>query len=600
MSYGDPYNTPYTESSTLSSLEVPGLLPVAIAGRAYKVMLDQIVLKSLPWVREQSDDSEEPGEETLSPLDLWRRARSTWHLGAGQEWADLHDSVRQRFRITKGFNPWERGKLQFLQDTVLKRASVEVSQLLEVAGSRLYYVKGVVLEFTTDLTVWTAVTGLPNAPLGIASDGFNVYTIHGASGIYKTDRVSGASASFNTRVANGIAAYVKGRLIISNDNVLVNVTGAAAETILLTHPNTDFRWVGAAEGTGHIYAAGFSGDKSVIYRTAIKSDGTALDIATQAGELPDGEIIRSIRGYLGFIVAGTDLGWRFAAASDDGNLTFGALVKTPKAVKVFEAQDRFIWFGYTDYDADSTGLGRIDLTHFTQPLVPAYASDLMVTGQGVVSSIVTFLNKPVFAVAGLGVYTEDVNKVPQAEIRQGKTTLRTTVQKVFEFLDLTFEPAPAGVKVTGQADIDGTLISASERTALGTSLRYDLGSAVGQFAEPVVLVKRGTDPTLGLVLLGLTLRGVPVPKRGEAIMLPLLLYESLLLAGDYPRRRDAFYEYSQLKFHENSGIPVICQIGQQTFKAVIDDVQMGPGLEWATESKWLQGVCRVTLRRFAG
>jgi hypothetical protein len=600
MSYGDPFNSPYNQSSTAASLEVPGLLPVAIAGRAYKAMLDQIVLKSLPWVREQSDDSEEPGEETLSPLDLWRRARSTWHLGAGQEWADLHDSVRQRFRITKGFDPWTRGKLQLLPDTIQKRASAEASQLLATVGSRLYFVKGAVLEFTTDLTAWTAVTGLPNAPLGIASDGFNVYTIHGASGIYKTDRASGASASFNTRVANGIAAYVKGRLIISNDNVLVNVTGAAAETILLTHPNTDFRWVGAAEGTGHIYAAGFSGDKSLIYRTAVKADGTALDAPVQAGELPDGEIVRSIQGYLGFIVVGTDLGWRFAAASESGDLTFGALVKTSKAVKAFEAQDRFIRFGYTDYDAVSTGLGRIDLTHFTQPLVPAYASDLMVTGQGVVTSIVTFLNKPVFAIAGLGVYTEDVNKVAEAEIRQGRVTLRTTVQKVFEFLDLTFEPAPAGVKVTGQADIDGTPTAISERTAIGTSLRYDLGSVVGQYSEPVVLVKRGTDATQGLVLLGLTLRATPVPKRGEAIVVPLLLQESLLLAGDYPRRRDTFTEYSVLKFHENEGRPILCQIGQHTFEAVIDDVQMGPGLEWATESKWLQGICRVTLRRFAG
>jgi len=69
---------------------------------------------------------------------------------------------------------------------------------------------------------------------------------------------------------------------------------------------------------------------------------------------------------------------------------------------------RFVWFAWNNYDLTSTGLGKLDLTTFINgdPLAPVYASDLMVTGQGIINSLSwnPALNIPAITVAGLGVY----------------------------------------------------------------------------------------------------------------------------------------------------------------------------------------------------
>ena len=90
----------------------------------------------------------------------------------------------------------------------------------------------------------------------------------------------------------GVLEYVKGRLMAAGSGAtdgykIWNITASGNNpAILYTHPNTAFTWVGFAAGQQHIYAAGYAGRTSLIYKTAIKADGTALDIPSQAGELP--------------------------------------------------------------------------------------------------------------------------------------------------------------------------------------------------------------------------------------------------------------------------------------------------------------------------
>ena len=75
-------------------------------------------------------------------------------------------------------------------------------------------------------------------------------------------------------------------------------------------------------------------------------------------------------------------------------------------------QSHFVWFGWNgDFDGESTGLGRVDLGAFNTT-TPAYASDLMATGSGVVSSIVTYGGVRYFTVEGSGLWAEDTNRVP--------------------------------------------------------------------------------------------------------------------------------------------------------------------------------------------
>ena len=78
----------YTGSAT-SDL-VPSVFPVAINGRPYLIdsrsgkfsrQLDQ-------RVRDSQDTSTAPGESAINPQGLWRRGQNSWHLGAGQFYAD--------------------------------------------------------------------------------------------------------------------------------------------------------------------------------------------------------------------------------------------------------------------------------------------------------------------------------------------------------------------------------------------------------------------------------------------------------------------------------------------------------------------------------
>jgi hypothetical protein len=95
-----------------------------------------------------------------------------------------------------------------------------------------------------------------------------------------------------------------------------------------------------------------------------------------------------------------------ATADSDGNLVSGPLINTGTSVTSFSGNDRFVWFNWTNFDATSTGLGRLDLGVFISSNQPAYASDLMVTAQGTVSSVNTINGRPVFVVIGSGIYVE--------------------------------------------------------------------------------------------------------------------------------------------------------------------------------------------------
>lgn len=390
MSLGILFNTPYYEGGAV----VPQTGPqhhVALAGHPF--MLDRtpqfggLRHQSVPLVRDQADTSDAVGEQTLNPKGFFRRAGESWHLGAGQGTFDRPGGSAWRFNASKGLNPWEQWSLSLLPrvDRIVKSTATNLR--MAVAGTHLYFVDGTALKYTTDLAetaARTTVTGTPaTAALSITSDGYNVWTAHGTDGLYLTTRGAATTASHVTGTVL-VCEYVKDRLMVAggpNSKAVYNITASGAlPTALFDHPNTDFRWVGFAEGVSHIYAAGWAGDKSIIYRTKIKEDGTGLDAMVVAGRLPDGEVITSITGYLGFIVLGSDKGVRFATVSDTGNLEIGAFIPVGTgSVKAFEGQDRFAWFGWPSFDSVDSGLGRLDLQNFSdvERLAPAYASDLM-------------------------------------------------------------------------------------------------------------------------------------------------------------------------------------------------------------------------------
>jgi hypothetical protein len=612
MGISHGFDEGFFEGGSVSSL-VPGAYPIAIDGRPYLIDLKSGAFKrqSIQILRQQADNSNLPGEASINPEDLWRRAQQTWHLGAGQDYLDREESQPSRFNASKGVDVWTKWKLSLLPDTVRKTpTSSNVNQNLMVAGSYLYWSDGATLRRTSDPTptapTFTTITGTDTNPItSIASNGYTLWIAQGSQGVLSGN--TGATSVASVITGNiGLVAYVKGRLMLAGSgadkhriwNAVTNVavtTGATGvwPDPLLSHNNTDFQWVGFAEGLGNIYAAGYSGDKSLIYRITIEQDGTALDSPIVAGELPDGEVVRSIQGYLGYILIGTDKGVRFASADGQGNLTLGSLIRTDVPVRCFEPQDRFVWFGWSNYDATSTGLGRLDLSNFTGPLTPAFASDLMVTAQGTVTAVVTFGDRRYYAVSEYGLVGETGTLVSAGTIDSGKITYGIPDAKVSVYAQVKHE-ALLGT-VTVDMSVDG---AAFENLGLNngtntTDTSVPTGQRGGSTFELRLTLARGST-TVGPVLFRVTLRSYPGPSRGRIFIVPLLLHESIEIEGQ-EKYLNPLIELNRVESWITDHRLVLYQEASNSYSVFVEDYEWQPYNETADGSFW-NGTCIVKLK----
>lgn len=581
------YSAPFYTGEGASGSAVPGLFAVSINGVGYEIDEHSNELyrehfhdESLDILRQQADTSGQPGEASITPEGLWRRAADDWAHGAGQTRKDHPSSDPSRFRSSKGINPWNRWALTLLGDTASAKSSSNTNLAVAVAGVRIYLIDGQTLSYATDITVasptWTAVTGTPVQTGGsITSDGTNVWVVYaGANGIYKTDVGSGAATAYVTSAVNGPIGYVKGRLMAASSASIYNITGAGAlPAALFTHGNASFAWVGFAEGTGQIYAAGYAGDKSWIYRCAVKTDGTALDAPVVAGELPSGEIVRSITGYLGYVVIGTDRGVRFAQATGSGDLVIGALIPTTSAVSCATGQDRFVYFAWTNYDGTSTGLGRLDLTVFTATLTPAYASDLMVTAQGAVSSVATFQSRRVLCVSASGVWVEQTVKVASGTLDSGAITYGLPDVKAGMFLDLSAEPLVGSItaSVSSDGSTFGALGGLTTTGATSTVLNVNQLRA-RTFETRMTLARASSADTVGPTLDRATLRAYPVPTIGKLFVVPILLHEEVVLSGGTVVHYDVARELERFDSLANSRALVNYSEGSLSYQVFVDSI----------------------------
>lgn len=616
---GFHYNTPFGEPWYLgegsSSAVAAKLLEAALGGRPYRINWDaENPLRYIPveTMRQQADQSDSPGEQSLNPESLWRRTGESWHLGAGQSRFDRKDSSEFQFNTSQGVDIWDKWQLTLLKDTVEKKSSANTNLRFAVAGSHLYWTDGTSIQYITDLTTAIQdITGEPGtAPSSIVSDGFNVWTAHGASGIYKTTRGAATTASHITGSV-GVLGYVRNRVLATSldgrslyDVTALAVGGApgALPAALFTHGNTDFDFIGFAECMGYIYAAGFSGDKSLIYKTAVKEDGTALDQPSVAAELPDGEIVTCIYGYLGrFVFIGTSLGWRFAVVGGNGDLQLGARVNTDNSVLCAEGQGEFIWYGLTNYSETHSGLGRLSTAKFSDinNLVPAYASDLMVEGQGAIQSVVTFQGKRVFSVAGDGIYYEGTNCVESGHIDTGEVSYGMTEPKVGLWFNLQHEVEHGSFEVLVSVDGEAFI-------SIGTRLATDqpsgslgLGEVVASSYEfRLVLNRDVVDPTGCPVLLSWLFRVQPRPEVTTLIVATVFLAPEVESLVDTTQFYDTSVERDFIqRIHREKTITTF-QVYEESHSVILEqyDIRSQGVVEGINGRKGQNYDCELTMK----
>jgi hypothetical protein len=264
-----------------------------------------------------------------------------------------------------------------------------------------------------------------------------------------TDVTSGYNATFTVQsVISDTEFTISAPLITgcaAQGGSTASVTADLPPDVLFTHDNPNYVWSSATGGETQIYIGGYvksangNGYSGCVYRSSLLGSSTttetgvttitnsivaqpwALDTPVQALPMSPDEYPTCVSSYLNYIFVGTNRGIRMcqtlsiydptATATGDlksGPLSPNILQPVTQPVTAIVGDGRYVWFAWNNYDGSSTGLGKLDLqTNINgDALAPAYASDLMVTGQGLINSLDwdPNLNIPIMAVASLGVY----------------------------------------------------------------------------------------------------------------------------------------------------------------------------------------------------
>jgi hypothetical protein len=596
---------------------VPDVFPIAINGRPYMVDLKS---NEFAWgfeqrVRDSTDFSGVPGEAAINPGGLWRRSQASWHYGAGQTYADKAGGVDYRYNSSKGVNPWTVGQLSLLNATKQSLVSTNTNLYMTVCKSSggteyLYIADGNTLKYSTNpfaaSPTWTSVT--TGAPAGAAithieSNGQNIFIGYTSNDIYTTTPGSASVSIFypTSGTANQTYtafSYAKGNGFASvNQDLYVIGLGSGGHNVFYDNPDTTFRWVGAAGGQNAVYAAGYSGTHSLVYKLTIKDDGS-FDVPVVALELPTGEVVSSIFGYLGYILIGTNKGVRFASTDQANNLIAGALIPTTGAVYGFTAEDKYVWYTWSNFDGTSTGLGRLDLSVYTAPNTPAYASDLMWTSGAAVLDVATFANKRVFSVSGVGIIVEDVdNKVASGYLETGKYVWGIQDPKFVAKVDL--RGATIKGSIEAQLSLDGgsyRSIGSWSETYNPLSVDYTMtGSEQHAIDAQVKLVlTRSATTSLGPTLTRVSLRAYASPSRSQVWTVPVLLHNRVVIRN---REYDVDVEYEKSLLQGLLRVPQIVtyQEGNDSYSVTVEDLRWTPTNNLYNGWEW-EGTLLVTMR----
>lgn len=618
----NPSGTEYFGGVNATSSLVPDTYHVALNGRPYMLDLNQPFYRQYrrqlaQLIRTQADTGTDPGDQSMDPNSLWRRSYEDWSSGAQQRYLDRPNdsgsssssgSLDNSFYQSKGIDALTtKWQINLLPDTTQLRASSNTNIQTVVCGSHIYAIDGHTLLFSPSIGgAFTTVTGTPSQPASdLCTDGFNVWVAYGVSGVYTTTEGAGAATQYVTSPidANATLGYCNGRLMLASTNVIYNLIAAGAlPAALFTSGNPDMVYCGFAEGNGAIYAGASAGNHSWIYGMTVTTDGTALGAPVIQGALPAGETITSIYGYLSFLITGSSSGVRMNQTSTSGGVTLGALIPTPEPVLCLTGWGRWVWFGWSNFDTTSSGLGKLDLQNqVIAGVLPAVCSDLMVTTQFAVTSVAAYQSSMVFTIPNLGFYGPSTAQlVSSGYIDSGYVMYDLTDPKVACLLDVQqLEANPLGSYSafistdTGPFAAIGTVIQGGD----SHFQTFGVGPTTGQRFEIRLVLNRDTATlTGGPAITRWTLRSYPAPRRPITWQLPLILDENTENRSAQAASFDPLVELEALEAMATAGQMITYQEGRSSYPVFVQDVQFLP--DYTTENRanaYFNGVALVTL-----
>ena len=358
------------------------------------------IRQTAPFRKEQSDIGAEPGEQSLTGW--WLRSQSSFHNGTGIKFYDpsAGETVNHRFTDSDNVDVWTKGQVTLLKEAT-NTINTGVYKLISgVSGSTdvaISYIPAstTLKDIKADATTLTTYATTASAIVDVVSNGTTLFIANATRIYYQTIGATGAlSNHYSTGDAKVKMGWVKQRLVAGIGTSVYELTGALGTTTLptaiYTHPNTGWEWTSISEGGSAIYAAGYAGGTSAIYKFVLSTAGVmpTLTSGIVAAQLPIGEIVYKIESYLGMLMIGTNKGMRVATISDtNGDLAYGPLVfEDTNGVRDFAFRDNFVWA--TGTVSGCPGLYRVDLSSEIASLRFAYAKDVYLsTATGYATSV---------------------------------------------------------------------------------------------------------------------------------------------------------------------------------------------------------------------
>ena len=402
---------------------------VAIGGQPFFYAISDArpyIRQTAPYRKEQFDNNQEPGEQSLTGW--WLRSQSSFHNGTGIRFYDpsAGEVVAHRFTDSKGVDVWTKGQATLLKDVATGHVTTYPVESNGRSFQQLRSIKwgtndGVLLHDGYDVDkIDTAGVethfidynaGADDKVYAICDDGTTAYWVTndtGPSGKLEVNKkvLTGNYATTATpmftvngfTVTNAAMEYVKDRIVMAVNNRIYEfpTSQSSAPTALYTHSDNDIIFTSITASGPAIYIAGYSGIQSSIFKFTLNTSGVmpTLTTAITAAEMPVGEKIHKIYYYLGYMMIGTNKGIRAATVSDqDGSISYGPLiVETSQPCYDFAARDRFVWCATSV--GGEPGVVRIDLGNEIETLRFAYANDIYYTGvTGVDTTSCAFLGE---------------------------------------------------------------------------------------------------------------------------------------------------------------------------------------------------------------
>ena len=466
-------------------------------------------------------------------------------------------------------------------------------RLMSSNGPKLYNILSntlpVVAVLTTALTVSTAVTSLDVSTLGTQAPinlGDQIVVITGG-------QIQTFIASADVAVGSG-AIPVTSQVANGNYPIGSNVGDVNP---IYTAPQTNWIWNNFAYGSSQIYIGGYVNSaipsQGAVYRTTIDSNGIDLTVPVIALPLEGGEYPTALGSYLNLVFVGTNLGLRLCqtlAAYDptgnQGDLRSGPLLPTiiepvTQPVTGIVGNGRFVYWTWNDYDTNSTGLGRCDLSHFIDNLAPAYASDLMVPGQGLIAldwqTIIngtdpTIKGSPIMGIPGSGLWVSANTYVASGHLDSGFITYGIPDDKIA--MDLSYRTNGDG-NITGQISVETGGFGVYGTTNPGQAVtEWPLPELTGEYFEIRTMLfpdQEGMSPIVARWLL----ESIAAVTAGVEISVVILTFSTGQERGIEIPYND-YDEYLYLETLRRTQNPVYYVEGPFSALCVIDQIDRIP------------------------